>query len=720
MQGPSSDTGRVPKADDAIQHVQKLGKAFRALAQTWIVSPDFKASSLSTCTTADVTRWGACETVAETVKNVLKLYAKEFGFKSAKELEKRQSAEAQLYIDHYYGVQVKKQQPEKMPKSPCYYDIFEVTKDAPKANDTFIFDMEDVKFDEVLGKGNFATTYRATISKKGGGSGRQVALKVPNDGVSSEECKKEMMGLLNVAGQRNIMEFVGIMEWKGQQCFLTELCELGSMDGLHEKLDLREEKTFIKIAKGLFLGLMHLHHFRIIHRDIACRNLLVKPGFEVRIADFGLAVRAPQGTYSIMPGVPLPWPWMPPETLKTAIFTPKSDIWAAGVTLWEILHKGKSPYASELQELSVPATCKGIINGEITLGAPKEATKIQKSMMLKCLECHTKIRPDACSVLLDHIRDGLEAIRKNGTKAMKDVAASQVAASVPMVRMRSKRADFAAVGFDKRVYVVGGAQYEEELKSAESLSTNGDGKESWEKLPEMNVARSHVGAAVWDGKLYAGGGIAGYEDAYTSVEVLDLRDIGKGWSMMPVEMSNGGMLCMTAHSGKLYALTHGGVETLNLSDVQAGWATISLSKSNETPEGIFVHKEKLYVLSGGAIRWTEVQKDKNMTCGKLKKLVDSEGKAVTMPNGESSATVLWNDCVLAIGGGYPPSAKALMLDLNNVNSGWKSVANMATRKANASAVAVGGNVVVLGGKADGSPLDTVENLRVALALAVRK
>jgi len=75
------------------------------------------------------------------------------------------------------------------------------------------------------------------------------------------------LGLLAVAGQINIMNFLGVMVDKnGSQSFLTEYCSRGSLDTLHGSVDLRDEKYFWKIATGLLLAVVHLHELKLIHR----------------------------------------------------------------------------------------------------------------------------------------------------------------------------------------------------------------------------------------------------------------------------------------------------------------------------------------------------------------------------------------------------------------------------------------------------------------------
>lgn len=174
-------------------------------------------------------------------------------------------------------------------------------------------------------------------------------IKTPKDNISTAYYRKEMQALLNVGKHQNMMQFMGMITDKaGVQCFVVEYCKYGSLDKLHKKINLTEPDKFWKIATGTLLGLSHMHQNNLIHRDIACRNLLVNSNWEVKIADFGLTVLCSSDSqYASNSTEKLPWAWMSPETLKTGIFSKKSDIWSAGVTFWEILTTGLVPYAGK-------------------------------------------------------------------------------------------------------------------------------------------------------------------------------------------------------------------------------------------------------------------------------------------------------------------------------------------------------------------------------------
>lgn len=260
-------------------------------------------------------------------------------------------------------------------------EVKQGSSETPKKS-RFVYHIDEIEMGQTLGSGEFATTQVGVIKA----SNQAVAVKVLKDGIDANDYKNEMRNLLNVGGHPNVMRFLGIMPMGGNQCFLTEFCELGSLDQLHQKFNLTDERIFFKIAQGLFCGVGYLNDNNMIHRDIACRNLLVKKDFEVVIADFGLTVRAPNGEYKSSTAELLPWPWIPPETLKSGVFRCASDVWAVGVTLWEVLTKGKVPYADAKGVLpSMKLAAPKISSGELRLEIPSQHLQWAHDILDCCL-----------------------------------------------------------------------------------------------------------------------------------------------------------------------------------------------------------------------------------------------------------------------------------------------------------------------------------------------
>ena len=81
----------------------------------------------------------------------------------------------------------------------------------------------------------------------------------------------------------------------------------------------------------------------IIHADISPSNLLLTTSGEVRVADFGIA-RREGGGYGIVEGK---WAYMAPEQARGEPLDPRSDVFAMGVVLYELL-TGAHPFGRQV------------------------------------------------------------------------------------------------------------------------------------------------------------------------------------------------------------------------------------------------------------------------------------------------------------------------------------------------------------------------------------
>jgi len=140
----------------------------------------------------------------------------------------------------------------------------------------------------------------------------------------------------------------------------------------------------------------YLEGKNIIHRDLACRNLLCKEESEiliVKISDFGLS-REIEDFYESQDGN-LPIKWTAPEVFKTSKHTIKSDVWAYGITIWEIFSFGEVPYS----DLDNSLTREKVSNG-FRLPKPSECPNIIYQLMLDCWKENPNERPSFRDITL--------------------------------------------------------------------------------------------------------------------------------------------------------------------------------------------------------------------------------------------------------------------------------------------------------------------------------
>ena len=133
----------------------------------------------------------------------------------------------------------------------------------------------------------------------------------------------------------------------------------------------------------------YLEEKRLVHRDLAARNVLVQTPSCVKITDFGLAklLDYNEDEYKAEGGK-MPIKWLALECIQHRIFTHKSDVWAFGVTVWEILTYGERPY-KDLQAKDLP----DLLETGQRLPQPQICTIDVFMLMVRCWVIEAEKRP---------------------------------------------------------------------------------------------------------------------------------------------------------------------------------------------------------------------------------------------------------------------------------------------------------------------------------------
>ncbi|KAL6888409.1 hypothetical protein ACP4OV_009435 [Aristida adscensionis] len=214
------------------------------------------------------------------------------------------------------------------------------------------------KFSEsnVLGVGGFGSVYRANFD---GG----VVAAVKKLGGGGQECAKEFENELDVLGRirhPNIVSLLGFCIHEENRFIVYELMENGSLETQLHGPSHGSALTWhirMKIALDTARGLEYLHEHcspPIIHRDLKSSNILLDSDFNAKISDFGLAVTSgnhSKGNLKLSGTMG----YVAPEYLLDGKLTEKSDVYAFGVVLLELL-LGRKPIEKMAQ-----SQCQSIV-----------------------------------------------------------------------------------------------------------------------------------------------------------------------------------------------------------------------------------------------------------------------------------------------------------------------------------------------------------------------
>lgn len=206
------------------------------------------------------------------------------------------------------------------------------------------------RVDAVLARGGMSTVYRGVDTRLD----RPVAIKVMDpwfagDPSFAERFEREA----RAAARLHHPAVVGVHDQgvdrspSGDWVFLVmELVEGGTLRDLLRARGALPVPLALSVVEPVLSALGAAHRAGLVHRDVKPENVLIGPGGTVKVADFGLVRAAAEvgtSTGNVILGTVA---YLSPEQVATGAADPRSDVYAAGVLLYEML-TGAPPYSGD-------------------------------------------------------------------------------------------------------------------------------------------------------------------------------------------------------------------------------------------------------------------------------------------------------------------------------------------------------------------------------------
>ena len=247
-----------------------------------------------------------------------------------------------------------------------------------------------------IGVGGMGEVYRARDRKLG----RDVAIKTLPPELASDpnrltRFQREARALATL-NHPNIAAIYGLEESAGGSYLVLELVDGETLADRLSQTGPMATGEVLRIASQIAEALEAAHGKGITHRDIKPSNVKVTPEGRVKVLDFGLAKSLPQGgvhdetsivststalhTQSgAIVGTP---PYMSPEQIRGQVTDQRTDVWAFGCVVYELL-SGRRPFRGS----TLPDIFAAILQSEpdwhdLPAGVPEDV----RTLLRRCLE----------------------------------------------------------------------------------------------------------------------------------------------------------------------------------------------------------------------------------------------------------------------------------------------------------------------------------------------
>lgn len=257
-----------------------------------------------------------------------------------------------------------------------------------------------------IGQGFYGEVYKGTLERLDCEPELVAVKKLRTDALSTTLADFEReINIMKTLEHPNVVQIKGVVQ-EPEVNLVMEFVQHGSLKSylqIHRD-KLLPDKHLLKFALDVARGMEYLGQKNIVHRDLAARNILVVDEFNVKISDFGLAqVMGQNDYYIIRSNRELPIPWYAPESLRDGKFSPRSDVWSYGVTLYEMFSLGEEPRLSSCTNEQDHHELLRVLDKGDRLPCPQQCPQqVYVELMTPCWKSESRDRPsfsDICDVI---------------------------------------------------------------------------------------------------------------------------------------------------------------------------------------------------------------------------------------------------------------------------------------------------------------------------------
>ena len=202
---------------------------------------------------------------------------------------------------------------------------------------------------------------------------------------------KDEISLLSKLRHPKVCLLMGASIYEDNAYIVMEYCSRGSLDELLSNPSLEIDNDMrmswlLDVATGM--AFLHSHKPSVIHRDLKPKNILIDEKFTAKVADFGLSIyegnaaAAASGAGTVR--------YMAPEVLEGLGASSTSDVYAFGISLWE-MYQGSRAYPSLNGADIVAGVKKDSLRPEPT---PLSMSNKLTELMQECWAQNPARRPD--------------------------------------------------------------------------------------------------------------------------------------------------------------------------------------------------------------------------------------------------------------------------------------------------------------------------------------